>query len=101
MDQNLTVSDEVHDRLQRAARQRGLTVEQLLAQVAEGLEPADMAGGEGPCDEELLVSCTRALLVGGVPPLAADWNDIESTLAHSDAPFATVEDAMSALRRRP
>jgi hypothetical protein len=101
MSQLLTLPDELFDRLRRAADQRGLSVEQLLAWCTSALEPSTGMHALPAEDEDLLVACTRALLDRSEPPLAADWDELKDALSRSEPPYASVEEAMSALRQRP
>jgi len=43
----------------------------------------------------------RALLDGGEPPVAADWEELKTALQGSEPHYSTVEEAMTALRSRP
>jgi hypothetical protein len=101
MSQSLTLPDELFDRLRRAADQQGLSVEQLLAWLMSAAGPSAAMPPHSVEDEDLLVACTRALLDDTDPPVAADWKEIEGALSHSQPAYASIEEAMSALRRRP
>jgi hypothetical protein len=101
MSQNLTLPEGLLDRLQRAADHRGLSVEQLLAQIAGSLESAGQAQGDQEGEEDLLVASTRALLEGSEPAIPVDWREIDDALSKTEPAHATVEETMSALRRRP
>jgi hypothetical protein len=101
MSQLLTLPDELFDRLRRVADQRGLSVEELLAWCTSALEPSTGMHALPAEDEDLLVASTRALLDRSEPPLAADWNELRDALSRSEPPYASVEEAMSALRQRP
>ncbi|NCQ35210.1 hypothetical protein GW813_09100 [bacterium] len=52
-------------------------------------------------DDGVLVACTRALLDGTEPPVAAEWDDIEAALRNSEPEYPSLAEAMSALRGRP
>ena len=101
MSQSLILPDELFDRLRRAADQRGVSVEQLLASFISAAGPITTMPPHSVDDQDLLVACTRALLDGSDPPVAADWKEIEEALSHSEPAYASIEEAMSALRRRP
>jgi hypothetical protein len=73
-------------------------VEELLDGWASGASLDFVQGDDA--DEELLVECTQALLEGKEPPVQATWEEIRAALEASEPLHATVEDAMSALRRR-
>src|SRR5262245_34458102 len=100
MSRNLTLPDELFDRLRRAADQQGLAVEQLLGQWV-GMSMPDANTLSANADDDLLVACTRALLDGTEPPIPVDWALLEGALQSSEPKYPTVEDAMSDLRKRP
>jgi hypothetical protein len=100
MSQTLTLPDELYHRLRRAAEQEGMPIPDLLASWIDALPPAAGATGGPSADGDLLVRCTRALLNGEEPPLAVDWDDLSAAISATEPAYATVEDAMSALRRR-
>jgi hypothetical protein len=101
MSHSLTLPDDLFDHLRRTANQQGVSIEQLLR---EWLIKR-VSAGEGPSslqdDDELLMACTRALLEGGEPPITADWEELMTTLEHSEPVPPTVDEAMSVLRHRP
>jgi hypothetical protein len=101
MTQTLRLPDDLFDRLLHAAQQQGLSIEQLLAQWVAARTPAgeNVPAPEG--DDDLLIACTRALLEGTEPPIAVNWNDVKLALDSSEPFYLTVEEAMSASRRRP
>jgi hypothetical protein len=101
MSQTLHLPDDLFDRLRRAAEQEGLSVEQLLARWVAARVPIQASQPEQEGGNDLLVACTRALLDGSKPPVAVDWDELALALQSSEPPYATVEEAMSALRHRP
>jgi hypothetical protein len=100
MSEGLTLPDELLDRLEQAATRRGQSVEQLLSELVSNLVPDTEVHSAVVPSEELLAECTRALLSGIDPPIAADWDDIADTLSDSEPPFGSIEEAMSDLRGR-
>jgi len=84
LSEGLTLPDELVDRLEQAAKRRGQSVEQLLSELVSNLVPDTEARSAVVPNEELLAECTRALLSGTDPPIAADWDDIAATLLQSD-----------------
>jgi hypothetical protein len=101
MSQTFTLPDELAEQLRLIAEQRGVSIEQLLTQWIGDPAPTRGVLGAADQDQELLVACTRALLDGRDPPIAIDWIEIQNALQASEPFYATVEEAMSALRRRP
>jgi hypothetical protein len=101
MTQTLSLPDELFDRLRRAAEQQGLSVEQLLAQWVSARTPTQESVPAQEDDDDLLVACTRALLEGTEPPIVVNWGEVELALQSSEPHYPTVEEAMSASRRRP
>jgi hypothetical protein len=100
MSQTLRLSDDLFDRLRRAAEQEGLSVEQLLARWVAARVPIQEGQPAQEGDHDLLLACTRALLDGSEPPIAANWDELRLALQSSEPLYPTVEEAMSALRHR-
>lgn len=96
----LTLPDELFERLSRVADARGVPADQLVAEwiVALATEPDSTPIAD---EDQDLVTYTRALLAGSLPPLTSDWSDLEKALSNSEPEYASVEEAMSHLRTRP
>ncbi len=100
MSQTLTLPDDLVEQLRRVADQQGVAVEQLLTQWVEAMPIGDEKTADVTSDDELLITCTRALIEGSEPPVAADWDEIMAALRCSEPVYSTVEEAMNALRNR-
>jgi hypothetical protein len=100
MSQTVTLPDELYDRLQLAADQRGISVERFIDEVVGVLGPGSSGPPSAAQDDELLLAATRALLDGTDPPIPIDWDEVSRCLVSSEPEYATIEDAMGTLRQR-
>ena len=99
MSRTLSLPDDLYRRLDEVAARRGVEIPDLLADwLAAHPDGVPSSACE---DEDLLVACTHSLLQGEQPPIAVDWKEITAALGETEPIYATVEEAMSALRRRP
>jgi len=97
--QNVTLPDELFDRLRIAADQRGVSIEQFIDAVVPASGPDEVSSLDGAEDQELLLA-TKALLDGADPPIGLDPNQLKLSLRGSEPAYGTIEEAMEALRQR-